>query len=190
MKKNKVSQQTSSRELRYAVYENVLKKTEAHYLALGHHADDQVETMLMALTKVTRPEVLSGIPISRFFNGSEIIRPLLSVNKIAIETYCEKHRIHPRYDASNEDLDYERNYFREKSVPLQQERNTHLYKTAHIMSSTVLCDHAYINKEDHILFESLLKEQKAPHRFNKEKKKCQQHAKSLQRRVYRLILDY
>src|SRR5690625_6218932 len=78
------------------MYENVLKKTEAHYLALGHHADDQVETMLMALTKVTRPEVLSGIPISRFFNGSEIIRPLLSVNKIAIETYCEKHRIHPR----------------------------------------------------------------------------------------------
>src|SRR5690625_6183064 len=81
------------------IYENVLKKTEAHYLALGHHADDQVETMLMALTKVTRPEVLSGIPISRFFNGSEIIRPLLSVNKIAIETYCEKYRIHPRYDA-------------------------------------------------------------------------------------------
>src|SRR5699024_5735896 len=84
MKKNKVRHQNTSRELQYAVYENVLKNTDAHYLALGHHADDQVETMLMALTKVTRPEVLSGIPISRFFNGSEIIRPLLSVNKIAI----------------------------------------------------------------------------------------------------------
>src|SRR5699024_6747391 len=128
-----VSQQTASRELRYAVYENVLKKTEAHYLALGHHADDQVETMLMALTKVTRPEVLSGIPISRFFNGSDIIRPLLSVNKIAIETYCDQHRIHPRYDASNEDLDYERNDFREKIVPLQLERNPKIYKPGQIM---------------------------------------------------------
>lgn len=190
MKKNKVSQQTASRELRYAVYENVLKKTEAHYLALGHHADDQVETMLMALTKVTRPEVLSGIPISRFFNGSEIIRPLLSVNKIAIETYCEKYRIHPRYDASNEDLDYERNYFREMIVPLLQERNPNLYKTAQIMSENLQSDHAYINKEAQILFDSLLKEQKEPHRFILKKKKFQKYAKSLQRRVYKLILDY
>src|SRR5699024_6021708 len=137
------SQQTASSELRYAVYENVWKTTEAHYLAVGQHADDQVETMLKAITKVTRTEVLSGIPNSRFFNDSGIIRPLLSVNKIAIETYYEKHRIHPRYDASNEDLDYERNYFREKIVPLLQERNPNLYKTAQIMSENLQSDHAY-----------------------------------------------
>src|SRR5690625_6865289 len=102
--------------------------------------------MLIDLTKYTSPKILYDKPISRFFNGSEIIRPLLSVNKIAIETYCEKHRIHPRYDASNEDLDYERNYFREKIVPLLQERNPNLYKTAQIMSENLQSDHAYINK--------------------------------------------
>src|SRR5699024_10093781 len=142
---------------RYAVYENVLKKTEAHYLALGHHADDQVETMLMALTKVTRPEVLSGIPISRFFNGSEIIRLLLSVNKIAIETYCEKHRIHPRYDGSNVDHGYERNELRWKLLTLLQERIPLLYKIAQLRSKNSQCHHSYINKDAQILFHLRIK---------------------------------
>src|SRR5699024_10972658 len=118
------------------------------------------------------------------------IRPLLSVNKIAIESYCEKHRIHPRYDASNEDLDYERNYFREKIVPLLQERNPNLYKTAQIISENLQRDHAYINKEAQILFESLLKEQKETYLYIQKKKKYQKYTKSLKRKVYKLILDY
>src|SRR5699024_4215456 len=84
----------------------------------------------------------------------------------------------------------ERNYFREKIVPLLQERNPNLYKTAQIMSENLQSDHAYINKEAQILFDSLLKEQKEPHRFILKKKKFQKYAKSLQRRVYKLILEY
>src|SRR5699024_12207149 len=100
-----------------------------------------------------------------------------SVNKIAIETYCEKHRIHPRYDASNEYLDYERNYFREKIVPLLQERNPNLYKTAQIMRENLQSDHAYINKEAQILSDSLFKEQKETHRIILKKKNMQKYAK-------------
>src|SRR5699024_856387 len=58
------------------------------------------------------------------------------------------------------------------------------------MSENLQSDHAYINKEAQILFDSLLKEQKEPHRFILKKKKFQKYAKSLQRRVYKLILDY
>ncbi len=190
VKKHKTSQQTASRELRYEVYEKVLEKTNAKYLALGHHADDQVETMLMALTKVTRPEVLSGIPIQRPFSGSEIIRPFLSVNKNMIELYCERYNIDPRYDASNEDLDYERNYFRERIVPLLQERNPNIYKTAQIMSENLQTDNAYLNKEAQLLFDLLMKKQSKTLNLTLNRKTFQKHAKPLQRRVYKLILDY
>src|SRR5699024_9294443 len=134
MKKNKVSQQTASREVRYAVYENVLKKTEAHYLALGHHADDQVETMLMALTKVTRPEVLSGIPISRFFNGSEIIRRLLIVIKIVIKNYCKIKHINIKEDDYNEDLNNESKYIKVKILTKLKKRNPNHYKICKTIS--------------------------------------------------------
>lgn len=190
IKKNKTSQQTASRELRYDAYEKALEKTNAKYLALGHHADDQVETMLMALTKVTRPEVLSGIPIHRPFNRSEIIRPFLSVNKNMIELYCEKHNLNPRYDASNEDLDYERNYFRERIVPLLQERNPNIYKTAQIMSENLQTDNTYLNEEAQLLFDSLMEKQNKTNSFKLDRETFRNFSKPLQRRVYKLILDY
>src|SRR5690625_7971231 len=58
------------------------------------------------------------------------------------------------------------------------------------MSKNLQRDQSYINKKAQILFDSLLKEQKEPHRFILKKKKFQKYAKSLQRRVYKLILDY
>lgn len=190
IKENKTSQQTASRELRYEAYKKVLEKTNAKYLALGHHADDQVETMLMALTKVTQPEVLSGIPIQRPFNKSVVIRPFLSVNKHMIELYCEEHNLNPRYDASNEDLDYERNYFRKKVVPLLQQRNPNIYKTAQIMSENLQTDNTYLNEEAQLLFNALMAKQNKLDSFKLDRKTFQNISKPLQRRVYKLILDY
>ena len=190
IQKYKLSQQTASRKARYDTYIDVLKKTNAKYLALGHHADDQVETMLMALAKVTRPEVLSGIPLKRPLNGSEIIRPLLSVNKEMIESYCKQNNINPRYDASNEDLDYERNYYREKIVPLLQERNPNLYITAQIMSEKLQEDHTYLEKEAKKLFNSVIVKETRARSVNLDRRDFKKIAKPLQRRVYQLTLDY
>lgn len=190
IQKYKLSQQTASRKARYDVYKEVLKKTNAKYLALGHHADDQVETMLMALAKVTRPEILSGIPLKRPLDESEIIRPLLSVNKMMIESYCKQYKIDPRYDASNEDLDYERNYYRKKIVPLLQERNPNLFKTAQVMSEKLQEDHHYLEKEARELFNSLIIKKTRAQGVSLDRREFRKIAKPLQRRVYQLTLDY
>lgn len=190
VQKNKTSQQMASRDARYDVYKKTLKKTGANYLALGHHADDQIETMLMALTKVTRPEILSGIPITRTLNGSQIIRPLLSVNKQMIESYCQLHNINPRYDTSNEDIDYERNYFRQKIMPLLQERNPNLYQTAQIMSEKLQEDNQYLEEEARRIFKMILSKQNKEQSMTFNRNEFKKIAKPLQRRVYKLTLDY
>lgn len=190
VKKYKVSQQTASRELRYQAYKKVLKDTNAKYLALGHHADDQVETMLMALTKVTQPEVLSGIPITRDLNGSKLIRPLLCVNKRMIDSYCKINEINPRFDASNDDLNYERNYFRKKIVPLLEERNPNIYKTLQIMSENLQEDNRFLEEEALKLFDLLIVKNKNSYDITIDRIKFNEIAKPLQRRLYKLTLDY
>lgn len=190
IKKYKLSQQTASRKARYDAYKEALTNTNAKYLALGHHADDQVETMLMALTKVTSPEVLSGIPLKRPLKESEIIRPLLSVNKQMIEAYCKQNKINPRYDISNEDLDYERNYFREKIVPLLQDINPNIYKTAQIMSENLQEDHKYLEREAKKTFDTLIIKENNGQLIKLNRVLFQRIPKPLQRRVYKLTLDY
>src|SRR5699024_9991318 len=155
----------------------VLEKTNAKYLALGHHADDQVETMLMALTKVIQPEVLSGIPIQRPFNKSVVIRPFLSVNKHMIELYCDEHNLNPRYDESYEDLDYYSKYFRKKVVHLLQQSNPNIYKTAHIMSENLQTDNTYLNEEVKLLFNALMAKQNKIDSFKLDRKTFQNISK-------------
>src|SRR5699024_5081927 len=96
----KVGTQVAARTLRYEVFTEGMKEYEADYLALGHHGDDQNETILMGLMRICYNKGLSGIPYPRHFKTGMIIRPLLPLPKEEIEVYCEFHHIHPRIDAS------------------------------------------------------------------------------------------
>src|SRR5699024_838554 len=58
-KQKKVGTQVAARELRYAYFKEQCKKHQANYLALGHHGDDQVETMLMNFTRSSNPVALA-----------------------------------------------------------------------------------------------------------------------------------
>ncbi|MCC3377833.1 tRNA lysidine(34) synthetase, partial [Cohnella sp. REN36] len=67
-------------------------------IATAHHADDQLETMLMRLVRGTSVEGLSGIPLRRHENNIDIVRPLLEVSRDQIERYCKEHGMGPRQD--------------------------------------------------------------------------------------------
>src|SRR5690625_5063699 len=81
----KVSTQVAARELRYNVFKKQMKIHNADYLALGHHGDDQVETLVMSLMRAANATSFIGIPFRRPFAEGEIIRPLLCVTKNEIE---------------------------------------------------------------------------------------------------------
>ena len=66
------SSQITSRKLRFAFYEEVMDKHQASTLVLGHHGDDQIETMLMRLTRGATGKARAGIPIKRRFHTGNL----------------------------------------------------------------------------------------------------------------------
>src|SRR5690625_1572716 len=76
-----VSTQVAARKLRYEVFHEQMQNLRADYLALGHHGDDQIETIIMSLARTTNLSSITGIPLKRQFSSGEIIRPFLCVTK-------------------------------------------------------------------------------------------------------------
>jgi len=102
------------RSVRYRFFKNLLKKYQAHKIALGHHADDQVETILMRLIRGSGMHGLRGIPAKR----GEFIRPLIDCNRQEIETYCQRKKITYCIDSTNKEPMYLRNKIRHQLIPL------------------------------------------------------------------------
>lgn len=110
-----ISAQVAAREIRYSFLSEAALKSGASRVALGHHADDQAETILLHLLRGTGPGGLGGMqPVRDGF----YIRPLLSVNRSEIETYCRHHNLLTRLDSSNLQAKYLRNRIRLELIPL------------------------------------------------------------------------
>src|SRR5699024_1257464 len=91
----RVGTQVAARKLRYQMFKEQIQVFQADYLALGHHGDDQVETMLMNLVRLTNSSTFAGIPVRRAFASGFIVRPLLCVSKAEVELYFCANHIHP-----------------------------------------------------------------------------------------------
>jgi tRNA(Ile)-lysidine synthase len=133
------NKQAVARELRYDAFYRAAQKWKADTLALAHHADDQVETVLMRLIRGTGISGMTGIPFCRLWKGITIIRPLLQVFREQIEAYCEEHRLQPRQDESNLDTSYTRNRLRWEIIP-RLERINPRFKEAVLAHSRMAAD--------------------------------------------------
>ncbi|WP_164670637.1 tRNA lysidine(34) synthetase TilS [Virgibacillus doumboii] len=186
----KVGTQVAARELRYAFFAKQMNAFHADFLALGHHGDDQIETMLMALVRSASPEMLSGIPMKRDFAAGEIIRPLLCATKEEIEEYCFENGIVPRRDPSNEQTTYTRNYFRKELLPLLKEKNSNLHSTVQHLSHTLQEDEQFLTDEAKKMVNCVVDfhDKKEEVSFKIDLFKTYPH--SLQRRAFHLILNY
>ena len=122
------SSQLAARNLRYAFFEEVMKKYQLSILALGHHGDDQIETMLMRLTRGASGMARAGIAVKRPFLNGEIIRPFLVVTKEEINAYASRYKLTPRMDPSNEHNDYVRNRFRHDVLPALKRENPKVHE--------------------------------------------------------------
>ncbi len=116
----KLSIQLSARELRYKWFEKLLEEQQFDYLLTAHHADDNLETFLINLSRGTGLDGLTGIPQK---NG-KIVRPLLKFSREEIEKYAVENQILWREDQSNSETKYLRNKIRHKIVPNLKELNS------------------------------------------------------------------
>lgn len=114
------------REGRYAFFSTVLETEGYDVLATAHHGEDQLETLLMQLTK---GRSLLGMPRERTFQQQRLIRPLLFAEKQALYHYAEEYQIPYREDPSNQSIEYMRNRFRHTIIPKLMEENASLVQS-------------------------------------------------------------
>jgi len=184
-----LSTEVAARALRYQCFAEQAQKYDADYVALGHHAGDQVETMLMTLARSASSSSFSGIPVKRPFGSSMIIRPLLSVTKDDIEAYLEKYQITPRIDSTNADDTYTRNYFRKHIVPLISQKNKNMPRTMQHLSETLAEDEDFLRSQAKRLVESIVYFDEKNQMASVSAEAFKQHHPALQRRSFHLILN-
>ena len=135
--KNKESTQVAARNLRYAWFQEIAQIHHFDYVLTGHHADDNLETFLINLTRGTGLDGFTGIPeINR-----NIVRPLLTFSREEIEFFAKNNKISWREDQSNTATKYVRNKIRHKILPVLKEINPSLLDTfsktlGHLQEST------------------------------------------------------
>lgn len=126
----KISIEMAARELRYRWFEMMRVQHQAEAIAVAHHRDDSVETVLMNLIRGTGIKGLSGIaPKNR-----KVVRPLLSVSREEIARYMVSRDIPYVFDSSNNDDLFLRNALRLHVIPTLEELNPAvkeaIYRTA------------------------------------------------------------
>lgn len=116
---HKLSIQMAARELRYNWFEELAEQLDFDYVLTAHHADDNLETVLINLSRGSGLDGLTGIPK---VNGN-IIRPLLSFSRDTIEAFAKGNKLKWREDSSNASTKYLRNKLRHDVVPHLKEAN-------------------------------------------------------------------
>ena len=115
----KLSTQVAARELRYNWFYELLDTEQYDYILTAHHADDNLETFLINLSRGTGLEGLTGIPKQ----NENVVRPLLAFTQQELEEYAKFNEIKWREDSSNASDKYLRNKIRHHLVPMLRELN-------------------------------------------------------------------
>lgn len=97
-----------ARSVRYTIFRDLLDEYDADGIALAHHRDDQIETVLQKMFRGSGLESWSAMQV---WDG-ELFRPLLATSKEEIKAYCEKRAVPYRLDESNRESDFARNFLR------------------------------------------------------------------------------
>lgn len=124
---HKLSIQMAARELRYNWFKELVKEHGYNRILTAHHANDNVETLLVNLIRGTGIKGLQGIPLSQ----KDIVRPLLFATKEQILAYAQKQQLVYREDSSNAEVKYKRNFIRHRIIPELKALNPALEETIH-----------------------------------------------------------
>ncbi|WP_027717444.1 tRNA lysidine(34) synthetase TilS [Desulfovirgula thermocuniculi] len=152
--KTRLSLQEAAREARYQFLEALARREGTSRVALGHHADDQAETVLLNFLRGAGPAGLKGIPPVRGI----YIRPLLCVRRKEIEAYCRQFSLPAREDPSNKKPVYTRNRLRLELIPhLEKEYNPRLVRS--LVNLAELCreENAYLEEQAARLLQEALR---------------------------------
>ncbi len=133
----RLSVEEAARQARYSFLWRTAIERGARCVAVGHHADDQAETVLMHFLRGSGVAGLRGmrpsVPLADLRGLSnrpapagatvQLVRPLLYLRRADIEAYCREEHLEPRFDRSNEDTTFYRNRLRGELLPILRTYN-------------------------------------------------------------------
>jgi tRNA(Ile)-lysidine synthase len=114
----RMSIQEAARDLRYDWFEEVRTEHGFAYTLLAHHANDNIETLLMNFFRGTGLEGLTGMPEEK--KEAHCLRPMLHLKRSEIEAYAKENNLQWVEDSSNASSKYTRNFFRNELIPQLQ----------------------------------------------------------------------
>jgi tRNA(Ile)-lysidine synthase len=150
--KLKTSFQDAARIIRYQFFEETLQSVGGNRIALGHTADDQIETILINIVRGTGLKGLAGIPQVR----DCIIRPFLEFYRKDLEMYLKENDISFREDSSNADKKYLRNRIRQELIPYLETYNPGIKKCLKEMSGIARGDDSLLSQMTKDIFKKKL----------------------------------
>lgn len=138
-----VGLEAAAREARYRALSHILHAGE--YLLSAHHADDQLETVLLALMRGAGLPGLSAMPAIQPFASGWLARPLLAFTRAELEQWARAERLTWLSDPSNDNLALDRNFVRQKIISPLRERwpaaaHTAVRSTEHLQSAGKVLD--------------------------------------------------
>jgi tRNA(Ile)-lysidine synthase len=185
-KDRKLSIEMAARDLRYDWFNKLIDDYNFDFVAVAHHLNDNIETVLMNLSRGTGIAGLSGM---KDVNG-KIIRPLLEFSRIDIEEFASDVGLEWREDLTNAETIYKRNKIRHELVPVFEQINpsfvSSFSKTIANLRQTELIQEEYLKSVDYsfwkeqdevveidieklksiVAFETVLREKLKPYGFN------------------------
>lgn len=144
----KLSIEEAARNLRYHFLFKLARERNAQAVAVGHTADDQVETILMHFMRGSGLNGLKGMSyrsiIKTFDPEIPIVRPLLNMWREETVVYCAANGMRPHYDSSNASLDFQRNRIRHLLIPNLESYNSNFREVILHMSHSLKGDYALL----------------------------------------------
>lgn len=164
-----VAVEEAARQVRYAFLGRVAGSVGAATVAVGHNADDQVETVLMHFLRGAGLGGLRGMAPSTVLSGLRtgtddalpagvlLVRPLLSAPRSLIEAYCAEHDLHPRFDRSNLDTTYFRNRLRLELIPYLEGFNPNLRAVIRRSAEVLAADYDLLRQQRDRVWEAVVR---------------------------------
>lgn len=141
----------AARALRYPFLFAQARQFHAQAVAVGHHADDQAETVLMHFLRGAGLDGLKGMlprtTLPVWDAEIPLVRPLLATPRTEIETFCQEMHLHPREDATNTDTTYFRNRLRHELIPYLETFNPRFRETIHRTAQTLAADQDALHQQ-------------------------------------------
>ena len=152
---HKLSIQMAARELRYGWFKTLKTVHHFDYILTAHHANDNVETLLVNLIRGTGIKGLQGIPEKQ----NDMVRPLLFATKEEIRAYAVKNKLVFREDSSNQEVKYKRNFIRHQIIPHLKTLNPSLEETIHTSVQFFKQSSDIVSEFAHLKFNQICKEE-------------------------------